>query len=138
MLNELLRFKLPSKMVPRSKRKLTLALTFLMVLIGPTTISGCAVGAPPVPEITVYQPIIDQSFCDPSGANCVTKSLCREYYRDKNTGEFVFVKDDDFKLCHGIFGVDAANYVKLKAYTDAVTLWVTGLLNQINNLKADQ
>lgn len=106
------------------------ALACLTVAILLISLSGCGTGAPLPPEIKLYQPIIEQKLCDDNG-NCEVKSLCREYYRDQRSGEFIYVKDYELKKCHGTFGVDADNLVTIKDYCRRVQAYIEDLQRQL-------
>jgi hypothetical protein len=95
------------------------------------SLSGCANGAPLPPDFKVFQPIINQKLCDDNGV-CEIKNLCREYYRDLRSGEFILVQTHELKKCSGTFGVDADDLVSLKDYTRRVQSYIEGLQNQIS------
>lgn len=98
------------------------ALTCLMIV----SLSSCTTGAPLPPDFKVFQPIIDQSLCNDQGV-CEIKNLCREYYRDLRSGDFVFVQNHELKKCSGTFAVDATDLVALKDYTRRVQAYIEDL-----------
>ena len=101
-----------------NKNKIKLVLICLIV-------TSCKTAdVPKPPKNPLYQPIIEQTFCDENGQNCVIKSVCKEWNYNEKTNEWVLVKNHPLKKCHGIFGVDSKGVTDLHGYTDTMTKWI--------------
>jgi hypothetical protein len=94
--------------------------TFLIVAL--VTVSAC--GAMPIePHDPVFQPIVEQKFCQPDDPqNCEVKSLCREY-RFNGQGDYELFQTWELKKCSGVFGQTANAYNKKKDFIRELTKW---------------
>ena len=87
-------------------------------------VSSCkTTDVPKPPKKPLYQPIIEQTFCDSNGQNCVVKSHCNEFNLNEND-EWVLTKKHPLKKCHGIFGVDSGGVNAIQAYADTMATWI--------------
>jgi len=86
--------------------------------------------APQPPSPPIFQPIVEQQFCDENGQNCEIKSLCREYI--EKDGNFRHIANHPLKKCHGIFGVEAGFVALIKKWVADLNAWLTSYCGNKN------
>lgn len=79
---------------------------------------------PATPRDNLFQPIIEQTFCDKNGENCQVKSFCSEWHLDESSNKWVLVAKHPLKKCHGIFGVNSTGVTNYQNYFDKMSSWI--------------
>lgn len=109
--------------------------TFLILL---TVLTASCSGSPKFPEISIWQTIYNQKFCDANGQSCEVKSVCREYYFDSGSRTFIYLKDHPLQNsnCHGAFGLSGDDVVAVKDWSRKIELHINDLQTKLNSCEA--